>query len=163
MIKAQPIVQIDTNETLEHHIPWVIRAYPTVEKHLKVGDYGILGFSDWAHPYFIVERKSLSDLIGSLTQRRDQFFVEIEAMRRFNFAAIIVEGLWEQVEAGDYRSRAEPNSMLATIAAIEVRANVHFVWGGTVDGAVARFEAFVRQFVRGIEKDIRRLEAGPPG
>ena len=158
MIKAQPIVQIDSRE----QVPLRIQAYPVEIVGLPVGDYGIRGFSDWSNPRFINERKTLNDLIGSLTSGHKRFMAEIEKLRQFTFAAILVEGLREQIEAGDYRSRATPQSILAMLDAIEVRTGIHVVWCGTADEAARRLEAFVRQFVRGIEKDARRLEAGPP-
>ena len=60
---------------------------------------------------------------------------------------------------GHYRSRATPKSLLASLAAIEVRMGIHILWCGDSDGAARRVEGLVRQFARGILKDAKRLEA----
>ena len=118
-----PIVQIDTRE----QCPLDIKAYPTEIATLPVGDYGISGFSDWQNPAFIVERKSLSDLISSLTQGRERFMREVEKMRQFRFAAIVIEATEAEVAAGQYGSKATPQSILQSLAAIQVRAGVHVI------------------------------------
>jgi ERCC4-type nuclease len=146
-------ILIDTREQL----PLEITAYPVEAATLPVGDYGVKGFSDWTNPKFIVERKSVADLVGSLTQGRERFMKEVELLRRFQFAAIVVEGAEGDVERGDYQSKATPQSILASLDAIIVRTNIHVFWCGTPAGAARKVEGLVRQFVRGIEKDYRKL------
>ena len=134
---------------------------------LPIGDYGIVGFSDWTNPRFIVERKSLSDLIKSLTGRQDaakdserkRFMREIEKMRQFGWRALLIEARREEVAAGDYRSAATPQSMLASLDAVAVRAGVHLFWAGGHEEAARQLESLVRQFIRGIHKDYRRATA----
>lgn len=86
-LKATPVVLIDTRE----QCPLPITAYPVERTGLPVGDYGIKGFSDWENPRFIVERKSLADLCGSLSNDRERFMREIEKLRQFAFRAIVIE------------------------------------------------------------------------
>lgn len=57
----------------------------------------------------------------------------------------------------DYESRATPQSILASLAAIQVRAGVHIIWAGDRDGAARTLERLARQLVRGIVKDHARL------
>jgi hypothetical protein len=45
------------------------------------------------------------------------------------------------------------------VEAATLRAGVHVVWCGGRDGAARTVESLVRQFVRGIEKDVKRLGA----
>lgn len=150
-----PVVIIDSREQR----PLGIEAYPTIDQGLPVGDYGILGFSDWNNPAFIVERKSLDDLVGSLTEGRERFLKEIEKMRQFRFRAVLIEGTVDQVGLGQYVSQATPQSILASLDAIAVRANVHLFWCGDASGAARQLERLVRQFCRGVEKDYRRLQS----
>lgn len=154
-----PTIQIDTREQL----PLKFEAYPTEVTGLPCGDYGVKGFSDWDNCAFVVERKSLGDLIGSLTFGRERFMREIEKMRAFRFAAIVIEADESQVAAGEYRSRATPQSILASLFALEVRAGIHVFWCGDVQGAARTVEGLVRQFVRGVEKDAKRLQASSLG
>ena len=89
---------------------------------------------------------------------------EVEKMRQFRFAAIVIEATEAEVAAGQYGSKATPQSILQSLAAIQVRAGVHVIWAGDSVGAAEALERLVRQFHRGIEKDMKRLEqAGAPG
>ncbi len=146
-------VVVDTRE----QAPLDITDYPTERATLPVGDYGIAGFSDWDNPAFIVERKSLDDLVGSLTTGRDRFIRECEKMRAFRFHALVIEAREEDVTCHRYQSAATPQSVLQTLCALQVRAGLHILWCADPDGAARAVERLVRQFVRGIEKDYRRL------
>lgn len=152
-VSPKPTVLIDTREQL----PLRITAYPTQEATLPVGDYGIEGFSDWGNPQFIAERKSLSDLIGSLTFERERFMRECQKLRQFRFAALIIEAERRSIEAGLYRSEATPASILGSLAALEVRTGLHVIYSGDAAGAAVDLERLVRVFCHGIEKDFARL------
>lgn len=151
----EPTLLIDTREQL----PLMFDDWPTASATLPVGDYGIAGFSDWDNPRFVVERKSLSDLIGSLTFGRDRFMREVEKLRQFGFAAIVIEASEAEVLNGNYNSRTPPQSILASLAAIQVRAGVHILWVGDRHGAEVCVKRLARQFGRGIAKDAKRIEA----
>lgn len=148
-IRAQPekhcVVRVDSREKT----PWLLPAWRTEVVTMKEGDYGIAGFSSMSNPEFIVERKSVEDLVGSVTSSRERFFREIERMRAYRFAAIIIEGSQREVEGGAYHSQARPESILQTLAAIEVRAGIHCLWGESPEGAAVQFERLCRQFIRG--------------
>lgn len=149
----EPVILCDTRE----QAPLKVEAYPVERVGLSVGDYGISGFSDWNRPRFIVERKSLNDLAGSLTGGRKRFMREVEGLRRFDFAAILIEGTEDQIRMKQYRASATPQSLLASLLAIQVRAGIHIVWATDSTGAAAWLENAVRLFVRGIEKEFRAL------
>ena len=202
---ANPVVVVDTRE----QAPLKIREYPTIVEGLPVGDYGIAGFSDWNNPRFIIERKSFSDLLGSLTRGRKRFMREIEKMRRFQVRGLLIEGSLLQISqefdshpflplkipslgilstrrylqllryigfegiiidsAGNIemppetRSSANPKSVLASLDAIQVRAGVQVYWCNDSEGAARRLEGLVRQFTRGVLKDIKRLQKAEQG
>ena len=152
-MNARPTIQIDTRE--QHPAP--LSGFPVEVVGLPVGDYGVRGFSDWDRPAFIIERKSLADLIASLTRGRARFMREVEKMRAFGFAALVIEAERRQVSLGQYRSQATPQSILASLDAIAVRAGVHVYWAGSPEGCARQIEGLVRQFVRGFEKQHRAL------
>lgn len=85
-------VIIDTRE----QTPFVfeglpIRGYksiPTETRTLKTGDYTIEGFEN----EFVIERKSISDLCGTLTGGHARFLKEMERIRNFKMPYIIIEG-----------------------------------------------------------------------
>lgn len=98
MTAYTPIVQIDTRE----QNPLDIEGYRLEVATLSVGDYGIKGFSNWDNPRFIIERKSLNDLAGSITHGRERFFRECQLLRQFQFAAIVIEGGEADVSGHEY-------------------------------------------------------------
>lgn len=66
---------------------------PFVVKGLKTGDYSLLN-----HEHEIaIERKSLSDLHSTVISDRPRFIRELERMRAYSFAAIIIEGTLRDV------------------------------------------------------------------
>ena len=133
--------------------PLNITAYPVEVDGLPIGDYGIRGFSDWNNPAFIVERKSLSDLCNSLGKGRPRFMRELEKMRQFGFAALVIEGEPRDLYSDDLRSEMSPLSIMSTLDAQAVRNGLHVCWAGTPHGAAAMVESLVKQFISGIEKD----------
>jgi len=150
-----PTILIDSREEARLRID---KRFPVEIVGLPVGDYGIRGFSDWNNPAFIVERKSLDDLCGSLGKGRARFLREIEKMRQFRFRALVIEAARDTVALGTYQSLVSPASLLSTLDALSVRAGLHVYWCGDAEGAARQVESLVRQFVRGIEKDSARLE-----
>ena len=146
MTALQPTIQIDTREQR----PLPITAYPVESVALPVGDYGIRGFSNWTCPQFIVERKSLDDLVQSLTFDRPRFDREIMKLRQFAFHSLLIEGNQGEVEFEQYRSTVSPNAILQSLAAYQVRCNLHVIWAGDSQGAARALERLVRQLVRGI-------------
>ncbi len=65
-----------------------------------------------------IERKSLQDLVGSLTVGRERFIRSLRALSSRRYRAIIVECQLSQILWGDYRSKATPSSILGSICAI---------------------------------------------
>ncbi len=147
-------IVVDTRE----QVPLVfLPEFKTVRLGLPVGDYGIAGFSDWDNPAIIAERKSLDDLCGSLGKGRARFYREIEKMRAFRFAALVIESTPREVEKEEYRSQIRAASIFGTLDALAVRTGLHIFWCGNAYGAARQVEALCRQFVRGVEKDYLSL------
>lgn len=149
------IIQIDKREKK----PLIIDGYECELVTLPVGDYGIKGFSDWNNPGLIIERKSVVDLAQSLGRGRERFKREIQKMRAFRSAWILIEGPRNEVELGLYESRINPKSILASLDAIAVRCGVHVEWAGSRGRAAVRLQEIVRQFVGGIEREYKTLQA----
>ena len=150
---GRPIIQVDTREKM----PLPIAAYDVEVVGLPVGDYGIKGFSDWNNPAFIIERKSLDDLVNSLTADRDRFMREVEKLRQFRFRALVIEAHAGEVEFRQYRSGVSPVAIFGTLRALQVRCGLHVIWAKDSSRAAREVEGLVRVFVSGITKDYRRL------
>lgn len=65
----------------------------TIRRGLKTGDYSILGYES----KIVVERKSVADLVGTITTGRERFESELERMEEMDFAAVIIEGTWSDM------------------------------------------------------------------
>lgn len=79
----------DTREQLPH--PWEkhLPAQVTLERGtLETGDFCLKGLEDGA----IVERKTVSDLLGCITRERDRFERELKRGRHCGAFCVVVEG-----------------------------------------------------------------------
>ena len=81
---------VDTREQLPYAFDGIC---PTVRRALAAGDYSIVGH-DLPTPGggFVIERKSLNDLFGTVIGARERFVRELEKLRLYAYAAILVEG-----------------------------------------------------------------------
>ena len=78
---------------------------------LTTGDYSVLGLEH----IVAVERKSLSDYLGSIGNNRDAFEREMQRMLAYPYRALVIEANWDELEAGGYeRSRMAPQSVIGT-------------------------------------------------
>lgn len=77
-------------DTRQRYRPLVI---PVKRAALKSGDYSIDGFEDRV----AVERKSLSDLYGSIGGERDRFQREFERLAEYEYAAVVIEAGWPAI------------------------------------------------------------------
>jgi|GEM_PF-284041 len=171
MIELLPTILIDSRE----QDPLRFEALPSQVATLEAGDYGILGFSvvspvrkageakedfekrEFASRGFIVERKSLPDLCSTLGTGRERFMREVEMLARYQFRALVIEATPDQVEDAQYRSLISPASLISTLDALAVRQGLHIIWCGSHLGAARKVENLARMFIRGIEKEYRRV------
>lgn len=114
---------------------------------LTLGDYSVRGLER----FITVERKSVDDLLLSLTQERQRFEREISLMRSIPFRSLVVEGVLADILSGRYRSRATPRSVLASLASWSGKYCLPVVFAGDSDGAAAYVEEFLAQAVRNIK------------
>lgn len=99
---------------------------------LATGDYSLTGFeSRWA-----IERKSIADLVGSLTSGRDRFMREMVRLARYEYGAVVVEGQLLELESHTYRSKASALSILGSVCAVCVRYVPVFFAGDRHSAAV---------------------------
>ena len=132
-----PTVLIDTRE----QTPWCF-TLPTVRGTVPTGgDYSIVGFE----ALICIERKSLDDLVSSLTIGRERFGRSIAALRTRPYRALIVEAEFPDVLAGRYRSRAHPNSIVGSLCAIMADGTPAF-FAGNPAAAAAFAERLLLKF-----------------
>lgn len=95
---------------------------PTVRRGLKTGDYTIVGMEDC----LAVERKSKSDLYGSITYGRDRFKREHERLSGLQWAHVVVEASLADALTPPEGNRTSPRSVLGTIASWPTRYGVQW-------------------------------------
>lgn len=108
-------VVVDTREQLPYAFD--PRFFDVTSTALTSGDYSLVGFETRV----AIERKSLSDFIGSITAGRNRFFRELDRLSKLEFAAVVVEADFRALCSGAYRSQAAPASVVGTTLAITAR------------------------------------------
>jgi ERCC4-type nuclease len=134
-----PILITDTRE----QTPLTFSKLESKVETLTTGDYSLSGFES----SFAIERKTIGDLIGSLTQGRERFMKEIDRMRGLKFSRLLIVGTRQEIQSGGYRSQANPRAILASLAAIEAKG-VPVVFAATPIEAAALIEAWAVYFFR---------------
>ena len=119
---------------------------------LYSGDFSVKGLEH----LITIERKSISDLCGSLTTGRDRFERELHRLRGSRFKRLLVVGRRSDIISGNYRSKASPQSILASLNAFEVRYDIPVVFANEKAAA----ELVVRwcyYFAREVKKNAKLL------
>ena len=79
----------------------------------------------------VIERKSLSDLMGCLTQGRERFEAELARMKPYESCAVVVEEPFIRLMQGHYRSEMKPYAAVQSILSMTQKYRVPFLWGET--------------------------------
>ena len=128
-------VAVDTREQLPYSFEGMIERVrgkdiplivPTERKCLKTADYSIVGLED----KIAVERKSATDLAGTLTRGRKRFEKELARGQEMDYMAVIVETTWERfLRFINDKTNATPKSVDSSVLAFGIRyPNVHWIW-----------------------------------
>ncbi len=125
----KPVVLVDTREQVPFEFHrfdnWIAS---TRVATLPVGDYSVEGMES----LLVLERKSLTDLIGTLMHHRERFFRQCERMADFKWKAIIVEASYEDVKS-PYTASAEfasahPNGVAGSLDAVEAKFGIPVIY-----------------------------------
>lgn len=111
-----PSIVIDTREKA----PLKFSNLPAEVGTLYSGDYSMKGMEE----VFAIERKTISDIVGSLISGRERFMNELHRLRGYRFRRLLIVGTREEVVTGQYRSRTKPRAILASLAAVEARYDI---------------------------------------
>ena len=87
---------------------------------LTTGDYSIKG----CEHLVAIERKSLEDLMGTLTKGRERFEKELARGRGLDYFALVVESSLTLIAMGAYRSNMTPKAAIQSLLAFSVRYNL---------------------------------------
>lgn len=138
-----PRLIVDTRE----QTPLPFLHLEAVRGTLTTGDYSIDGLQS----RFAVERKSVPDLVGSLTQGRERFFRELERMRGMDFARLLIVGTPVELASCLHRRAVTAASILGSLEAINARL-VPVVWAATPAKAAQMVERWACYYYTGAAK-----------
>jgi len=125
---------------------------PYVVSHLETGDYSVLGLEH----LISIERKSFSDLLGSLTNDRARFEREMRRARQFHRFFVVCECSLSDLLVDSFRplSKASPHSVWGTICIWSTRY-VPFLFTGNREASARLTEGilcgYAKQFAKGVE------------
>lgn len=95
---------------------------------LSVGDYSVR-FKDGSIPPVAVERKSLSDLFGTMTHGYDRFKEEMQRAKDARIDLILgLENTLSEVLEGIHYSKFAGTSMVKKLMTLEVRHDLRVVY-----------------------------------
>ena len=115
---------------------------------LDTGDYSLIGLADRV----AVERKSLPDLIGSISQGRERFERELQRAAALDAFAVGVEAAWADLAGGKYRSQMSSHSACQSVLAFTCRYRMTFLFAGSRSGAEYATWGFLRQYLESARK-----------
>lgn len=91
---------------------------------LKTGDYSILGYES----KFAIERKSMIDLVSTVTRHHERFKKEIARGLDMDYFAIVVEDSWINLKNNTYkhanRTKVKGDTVCKIVATIHMKYKV---------------------------------------
>jgi DNA excision repair protein ERCC-4 len=109
-------VIIDTREQLPYCFSDRV---VVVRSPLAAGDYSVEGFES-APDGLAVERKTLDDFVSSVIRQRPRFRRELEKLRAYRAACVVVEADLGDIFAHRYHSGVHPNAVVGAALSIIV-------------------------------------------
>ncbi|MBM2834942.1 MAG: hypothetical protein HW406_2103 [Candidatus Brocadiaceae bacterium] len=140
MKKTDLVIIQDTREQMPLIFPEAAVEVAT----LTTGDYSLKGFEDKV----CIERKSLSDLLGSLGVDRDRFTREVQRMRAYEFAGLVVEANLSTIYLGAWRSRITSQSVIGSLQALSAKYGIHVFFVDNRELAARTVEGLLFHFLR---------------
>jgi len=145
------IIITDSREQL----PYNFQGYDVqvVRAGLPAGDYSLKGCENVA----AIERKTIDDLIGCLTKGRGRFEKELNRLRPYTLAVVVVEASLEEVAHGKYTSKMSAQAALQSIFAMQVRYGIPFMFCGSRRGGEYATHGLLSKYAREIIKQYEVL------
>ena len=132
--EEQPIIVTDTRE----QTPLMFTHLRSERGTLQTGDYSVRGLEE----VFAVERKTLTDLVGSLTRERRRFMREMHRLRGYQVARLLVVGTEMELMQMVSMGRANLNQIEHSLLAVSVRYGVPAVRVDTPERAAVMVETW---------------------
>ncbi len=138
-------ILIDSREKIPYRFPGL----PVTVAGLKVGDYSLV---DQEHS-IAIERKTIDDLVASLSSGRSRFEAELERGRELDYFCLVIESSIEAILRGEYRSKMTPAAVLGSLLAFSVRYRLPIFFTGN--------RQYGETVVCGLLDNFRKQRGGP--
>lgn len=142
------LIKIDTREQLPYSF-----TIPSEVGALPIGDYSITGLEH----QISIERKTLDDLIGCLTQDRERFERELFKARALDYFALVIEGTLSDLAEGRYHSQAIPKAVIQSLLAFSIRYRLPVFFCENREFGEKVTESLLLKFGREVEKAAKSL------
>ena len=111
-LPAEPLPEqitaiIDTRE----QTPLDLSPLQTTSGTLVTGDYSVVGLQ----AVVALERKSQADMLSCIGTERERFDREVQRLLAYPVRALVIESTWAEFEAGDWRSKIKPSSVVGSL------------------------------------------------
>ena len=137
--------------------PFSFEGYPVKVKPgtLPTGDYSLDGFED----RIAIERKAAGDLLSCMTSGRERFTRELERLRGYESAAVVVESTFDNLLSGYHRSKINPKAIEQTIISMICNYRIPFFFAKSRELAEEFTYNFFRHYVRHAKNRYKALES----
>jgi DNA excision repair protein ERCC-4 len=151
-MNIRPTIVIDSRE----QTPLRFANLKAIRGGLTSGDYSFSGGED----LFSVERKSIPDLVACCAgSNRERFERELHRLRGYRFKRLLIVGTRQEIEAANYRSNINPQSVLHSLNAFEIRYDVPVVFCKDPTAAALQVESWVMWYAREVTKAAMLIDA----
>ena len=143
------IIKVDSRE----QNPYSFAGKSVVGK-LDVGDYSIEGLE-----YLIsIERKSLPDLMQSISHQRVRFERELFRGLSLRYFCLVVEASLSTISDGCYRSQMNPKAAIQSLIAFSIRYSLPVWFAENREMGARVTESLLLKFGREIEKEFKAVQ-----
>ncbi len=121
---------------------------------LQSGDYSCKNFER----HIALERKSLPDLLMCMGTERDRFCNELQRLKAYPLRAVIVEGSFNDIVLGSYRSKITPAAAVGSLSSWYMKYKIGFFFCDTPEAASVLALSMMSNYIRNLKELVNNLE-----
>lgn len=145
---SETIIVIDTRESLPYEFPAPVK---TVTKKLDAGDYSLEGFET----FITIERKTLADAYGTIGQGRKRFINELERLKNYEYAAIVIESDLKNFLQPPLYSNLNPKSAINSLLMWSIRYKVYVFFAHNRDYGMTLTLRLLEKFRKHCDEGVK--------